>query len=206
MNIENYETIEIETNRLILKKGTIEDYISVYEYDMRKVRDINGEFEFKKQDPKEIRAWFSDGMDKHYEQCVSEKKSFDWIIYLKTNMAPIGNITSDREREDIKAIELAYNLHPDYWGQGYMPEAISAVLNHLFSIGYDNVISGWDEGNKKSKRVSEKLGFELFNVIDESWVKNGIPITTYESVMSKQRWNELKRENSNGLIDLKNKK
>lgn len=206
MNIKNYKTVQLETDRLILKKGNIEDYVSVYEFDMRKVRDIGGEFEFEKQDPNEIRAWFKDGMDKYYEKCVDEKQTFDWIMYLKKEMIPIGNITADRERESIKASELAYNLHPNYWGKGYMPEAITAVLDHLFSIGYDNVISGWDEGNKKSKRVSEKMGFELFNIIDECWIKNGIPIATYESIMNKEKWYSMKNENMNSLNILINKK
>lgn len=201
MNIKNYETIEIETDRLVLRKGTIEDYVLVYEYDMRKARDIGGEFELEKQDPNRIRAWFSEGMNKYYEKCANETHTFAWIIYLKPNMIPIGNITADRERKEMSACELAYNLHPNYWGKGYMPEAISSVLDYLFSIGYENVISGWDEGNKKSKRVSEKMGFELFNVIEESWIKNDMPITTYESVMNKERWNKMKTE-KNADLDL----
>ena len=47
-----YETPIIETERLILKRGTLEDYQKVYEYDFTKLRDINGEFDFVKQDPK----------------------------------------------------------------------------------------------------------------------------------------------------------
>lgn len=199
MNITNYETVELETDRLILKKGNIEDYVSVYEYDMRKVRDIGGEFEFEKQDPNKIKAWFKNGMEKYYEKCVDEKHTFDWIIYLKKGMIPIGNITADREREAMQACEFAYNLYPTYWGQEYMPEAITAVLDHLFSVGYENVISGWDEGNKKSKRVSEKMGFELFDKIEEYWVKNGVPIATYESVMSKEKWYDIKIKNNHSL-------
>ncbi|MDD4298708.1 MAG: GNAT family N-acetyltransferase [Bacilli bacterium] len=206
MNITSYETVELETDRLILKKGNIEDYVSVYEYDMRKVRDIGGEFEFEKQDPNEIKAWFKNSMEKYYAKCIDEKHTFDWIIYLKKEMIPIGNITADREREAMQACELAYNLHPTYWGQGYMPEAVTAVLDHLFSIGYDNVISGWDEGNKKSKRVSDKMGFELFNVIDEYWIKNGVPIATYESTMSKEKWYSMNNENMNSLNTSKNKR
>lgn len=49
-----YETPIIETERLILKRGTLEDYQKVYEYDFTKLRNINGEFELIKQDPKKI--------------------------------------------------------------------------------------------------------------------------------------------------------
>ena len=47
-----YETPVLETERLMLKRGTLEDYQKVYEYDFTKLRDINGEFDFVKQDPK----------------------------------------------------------------------------------------------------------------------------------------------------------
>lgn len=188
MNIKTYETKRIETERLILKKGSIENYVSVYEYDMRKVRDIAGEFKLEKQDPEEIKAWFKKGIEDYYDNCMNNKKAYDWIIYLKNDMTPIGNIIADRIRTDISAIELAFNLHPNYWGNGYMPEAINETLNYLFAIGYENVIMGYDDGNVKSKRVCEKLGFKQFEVKDANWIKNGVPITTYLLIMSKEEW------------------
>ena len=190
MNIINYNTIEIETERLILKKGSIEDFISVYEYDMRKVRDISGEFELKKQDPIIIRSWFTESAEEYYRKCETENHSLDWIIYLKSNMLPIGNITADRENKELNSCELSFNLHPSYWGQGYMPEAIKNVLNHLFNIGYENVLYIYDEGNNKSKRVSEKLGFQLYKINKESWFKNDKSIDTYETIMNKEKWFE----------------
>lgn len=46
-----YETPQLETERLILKRGTLEDLQKVYEYNFTKLRDINCEFEFVKYDP-----------------------------------------------------------------------------------------------------------------------------------------------------------
>ena len=39
-----YETPVLETERLILKRGTLDDFQHVYEYDFTKLRNINGEF------------------------------------------------------------------------------------------------------------------------------------------------------------------
>jgi [ribosomal protein S5]-alanine N-acetyltransferase len=188
MNIKTYETIELQTERLVLKKGSIEDYVSVYEYDMRKVRDIAGEFKLEKQDPNEIKAWFKNGIDEYYSDCMIIKQAYDWIVYLKNEMIPIGNIIADRPREELSAIELAFNLHPNYWGNGYMPEAITETLNYLFKIGYENVIMGYDEGNIKSKRVCEKLGFQQFELKNSNWIKNGVTINTYILIMNKEDW------------------
>ena len=178
-----YETPVLETERLILKRGKPEDFVKVYEYDMRKLRNISGEFEFVKQDPEKVK-------------CFAEpyENSYDWVMFLKENNEPIGNVTTDREREDINSIELAFNLHPNYWRKGYMSEAVIEIMNFLFEKGYDNVICGYDEGNFKSKGVGEKLGFIPFEVHENAWKKNGIPITSYITILSKDRFYELYKE------------
>lgn len=185
--ITSYETKWLETDRLILSKGTVEDYLQVYEYDFRKLRNIDGEFVLEKQDLNEIRNWFPKTMEEKYKE-NEESHCFDWIIYLKETKKPIGNITADREEESINSIELAFNLHPDHWGKGYMPEAVSKVMDYLFEIGYDNVILGYSEGNINSKRVAEKMGFELYKIKENKWMKNGKYITEYEMIMSKEKW------------------
>lgn len=185
--ITSYETKWLETDRLILAKGQVEDYLQVYEYDFRKLRNIDGEFVLKKQDLNEIRNWFPKRMEEKYKE-NEESHCFDWIIYLKETKKPIGNITADREEESINSIELAFNLHPDHWGKGYMTEAVSKVMDYLFEIGYDNVILGYSEGNINSKRVAEKMGFELYKIKENKWMKNGKYITEYEMIMSKEKW------------------
>ena len=69
-----YKTPTLETNRLILKRGTYEDYTKVYEYDFTKLRDIAGEFEYVKQDPKALI-----GFDTYADD---QDNVFDWIIYF----------------------------------------------------------------------------------------------------------------------------
>lgn len=192
MILKRYETIEIVTDRLILNKGIIDDYVRVYEYDMRKLRDINGEFCFKRHDPNDVRDWFPEGLDTYYENCKTKNGLFDWIIYLKSGMIPIGNIISDREKPELKSCELSFNLHPNYWGNGFIPESIEAVLNHLFGLGYENVLYSYEQDNKKSKRVSEKLGFQPFKYKKEYRIKENKYIEITELIMSNERWFKLK--------------
>lgn len=175
-----YETPQLETERLILKRGTLEDLQKVYEYDFRKLRDIAGEFKFVKQDPKNIEGWE-----------IPEPESYDWVIYLKDTMEPIGNVTADREQKDIKAIELAFNTHPNYWRKGYTSEALIEIMKFLFNQEYENILCGYDEGNIKSKSLGEKLGFLPYEKLENAWIKNGISITNYTTILSKERFYEL---------------
>ena len=63
-----------------------------------------------------------------------------------------------------KTIEVGYAFHPDYWGKGYATEALSAVIPHLFSAGFDEVIAGAFECNPASLRVMEKSGMKKSNL------------------------------------------
>lgn len=110
-------------------------------------------------------------------------------------MKPIGNVIADRKQKNIKAIELAFNNHPNYWRQGYTSEAVIEIIKFLFSQGYENILCGYDEGNIKSKAIGEKLGFEPYKVKENAWQKNGISITSYTSILSNERFNELYKIN-----------
>ena len=175
-----YITPKLETERLILKRGTVEDYKKVYEYDFRKLRDIAGEFKFEKQDPAEIEDF-----------AISTEGTYDFIVYLKETKEPIANITADREDSSINSIELAFNTHPTYWRKGYTTEALIAVMNFLFEKGYDNIICGYDEGNIKSKNLGQKLGFIPYKTIKNAWEKNSVSITTYITILSKERFYQI---------------
>lgn len=183
-----YITPYLETEILILKTGSFLDYLSVYEYDFTKLRDINGEFKYVKLDKEDIL-----GFDTY---ALENDEVFDWIIYLKDELKPIGNITADREIKKLKAIELAFNLHPSYWGNGYMKEAIISILDYLFNNGYDNVLCGYSEGNIKSKRLNDKLGFKLYKIEKDAWYKDGIAITEYKTIINKDDFYSLYKEYS----------
>ena len=177
-----YETPVLETERLILKRGTLDDFQHVYEYDFTKLRNINGEFEFVKVSPEVIAKY-------GFEIPVPE--TYDWIMYLKESGEAIGNVVADRENKDINSIELAFNTHPNYWKKGYTYEALIEIMRFLFSTGYDNILCGYDEGNIKSKSIGEKLGFEPYKTIPNAWKKNGKQITTYVTILSKEKFYEV---------------
>ncbi len=78
---------------------------------------------------------------------------------------PIGNIHLNRDtdmtdRDD--ECELGYWLGKPFWGQGLIPEAARALLRRAFEeLGMRAVWCGRYDGNEKSRRVQEKLGFSF---------------------------------------------
>lgn len=178
-----YITPLLETERLILKRGTLEDYIKVYEYDFTKLRDIGGVNEEVKYDPKKVEAFVS--------YADEEENVLDFIVYLKDN-TPIGNIVVDRYGEYGKSLEISINIHKDYWGNGYAKEGIIEIMRYIFdNLDVDRIIYGYAEENKKSKSVNDKIGFELIDKRVEFYKNIEKDITTIVTSMSKDKFYEL---------------
>lgn len=58
--------------------------------------------------------------------------------------------------------ELGYWIGVPYWGRGYATEAAHAAVAYGFDeLGLSAIWAGYYEGNERSHRVQEKLGFEF---------------------------------------------
>ncbi len=77
-------------------------------------------------------------------------------IYLKDTLIGLIN---DCEINN-KCIEMGYALHPDHHNLGFATEAFGAIISHLFSKGFEQVIAGAFEENTASLRVMEKCGMK----------------------------------------------
>jgi RimJ/RimL family protein N-acetyltransferase len=78
---------------------------------------------------------------------------------------PIGSIglklngSTDMTNRDDEC-ELGYWIGKPFWGQGLIPEAAYRLLRHAFEdLGMARIWCGYYDGNTKSRRVMDKLGF-----------------------------------------------
>ncbi len=182
----NYETVLLKTKRLIMKRGEKEDFLKVYEYDFSKLKNIDGVCKLVKQDSSKIESWFKGGIKKYYAK-IKKAHMFDWIIYYLEK--PIGNILTEDETKEDNSIEVSFNMHPNYWGNGYMTEALACVIEYLFSLGYDSITCTYQDGNLKAKRVLDKLGFKAYKIMKDSYKTDiGNLIDNYVVIMSKDDW------------------
>ena len=120
-----------------------------------------------------------------------------YAICEKGNDAAIGAIelklcghTDMTERSD--ACELGYWLGKPFWGRGYMPEAAAALMQYAFeTLGMETIWCGYYNGNSKSKRVQEKLGFQHHHTCAET----PVPLmhetrVGHVNVLTKAQWRE----------------
>lgn len=106
---------------------------------------------------------------KKIEAIVSNSEGFYWAITLKGKDEPIGTICYWNLDAANKSAEIGYELNPDYQGQGFMREAISAVLTFGFNDQHFEMITACPkEGNESSVKLLKKTGFSLAgNFTDE---------------------------------------
>ena len=86
-----------------------------------------------------------------------------WAILLSDSGTLIGTggLIPDPKRENSRARMLGYSLGKEYWGRGYMTEAVRAMLRCGFEDMDLELISAYCyPGNERSRRVISKCGFQ----------------------------------------------
>lgn len=83
----------------------------------------------------------------------------NWAIYLKPQDEYIGTVQAT-VRGNLTA-QIAYELAPDYWRQGYMTETCLRIVECLFADYHlTEIFAEVDTRNSASWHLLEKLGFE----------------------------------------------
>ena len=176
----------IETERLILRPWREDDAEALYKY--ASDPDIGPPAGWPPHTSVEnsrniIRAVFS--APETYAVCLKDGSPIG-SIGLKLNGS-----TDMTDRDD--ECELGYWIGKPFWGQGMIPEASRAILRHAFEdLGMRAVWCGYYEGNEKSKRVQEKLGFVY------QYTTEGLEVTLvneirtgHTNLMTKEHWQEV---------------
>ena len=91
----------------------------------------------------------------------------DWAIELKNEKKMIGTIGYANINSKEKSCEIGYVLSPKYRKQGYMSEALSALLQLTFeSLKFDKAILRIIDENSDSVKLAEKMGFTVETSIE----------------------------------------
>ena len=116
-----------------------------------------------------------------------------WAIVLKETGLPVGSVGlhfhSDLAEKDDEA-ELGYWIGVPFWGRGLVPEAAREMLRHAFEdLGLARVWCGYYDGNVKSKRAQEKIGFRYVRTA----VDRPVPLmnerrTEHVNCMTREDW------------------
>lgn len=102
------------------------------------------------------------------------RTGINWAIELQPQRILIGYIGLWRIMFENVRAELGYSLHPDFWGKGFMKEAIGEVLRFGFEeLHVHTIEASVNPANRASIGLLKKIGFSKEAHFRENYYFNG---------------------------------
>lgn len=119
---------------------------------------------------------FLDGVLDEYMHGHERGVSLNWAIREKATGNYAGSVSLQEFSFHDLLAETAFDLNRSFVSRGYMSEAIGAVLTYAFSLmNLHRVEARVVEGNARSQRLLERMGFTLEGNLRESFILQGSP-------------------------------
>jgi [ribosomal protein S5]-alanine N-acetyltransferase len=107
------------------------------------------------------------------EACASGRDLIVAIELRETGQM-IGTCTLFNLNEPCRRAEIGFGLCREFWGHGYIQEAIHALIEHAFmQLSLRRIEADIDPRNLGSARVLERAGFVREGLLRERWVVGG---------------------------------
>lgn len=182
----------LKTNRLILRKWKDTDAEDLFEY--AKDPDVGPIAGWQPHRSVEESLYVIKNVlngAECYAVCEKENEKAIGAIELRLNG---HTYMTERDEE----CELGFWLGKPFWGRGYIPEAAAKIIRHGFEdLGMQTIWCGYYDGNQKSKRAQEKIGFVYHHICNDVPVPlmNEVRVG-HTNVMTKVRWQEIQAKSS----------
>lgn len=147
-------TIRIETERLVLRRFTMDDASSMFcnwASDMDVCKYMRWMPHSEEEETKKVLGSWTASYDK--------MDFYQWAITLKEKEEPIGAIGLLEVNENDLCGDFGYCISKKFWGQGITTEALKSILSFAFdSIGFNRIEAYHSINNPASGIVMQKAG------------------------------------------------
>ena len=180
-------TVELETDRLLLRKITKKDAKYAFENWMNDV-EVTKYLRWTNHKVVEESEEIIDIWVKEYES----KKTYRWAIVLKEINEPIGVIDVIDLHEKTEKVHIGYALGRAWWNNGIMSEAFSKIIKFLFEeVEVNRIESMHDPNNPGSGIVMKKCGLKYEGVLKQAdWNNRGIVDASYYGLVAEDYFEE----------------
>lgn len=114
-----------------------------------------------------------------------------WILIRRIDQKPIGTCGFHKWDKAHFRAEIGYDLMPEYWGQGYMTEAVRAAIGNGFTrMGLNRIDALVYTGNPRSYKLLQKLGFRQEGILRDYFCLNGVFYDHYIYGLLRRDWQE----------------
>lgn len=171
MTVKHLGTKQIETERLILRRFTVEDAEKMYQNWANDPEVTKFLMWPTHKNVEETKAILTDWVSS-YEKA----DKYEWCIALKANDEPVGSMGVVNCNEKVRSMEIGYCIGREYWHQGITSEALAAVMQFLLEeVGAERIESRHDVRNPHSGDVMKKCGMRYEGTgIKADWNNSGI--------------------------------
>ncbi|MCC8361110.1 GNAT family N-acetyltransferase [Salinimicrobium sediminilitoris] len=159
---------QLKTQRLFLRKQELKDAAS-----LQQLRSNDAVMKFMDSD-KHLDTKTSEAFIGRNLETYEKKSGFFWVITERESGNFMGDIILHKiDRTNARA-EIGYTLHPDYWGHGYMKEAMRAVISFGFNdLALHSIEANINPANDTSRALLLKMGFIKEAYFRENYYYNG---------------------------------
>ncbi len=178
-------TVQLETEHLILRRFVESDAKMMYT-NWASIPEVTKYVSwFPHKDINETKQ-----IVKQWVEEYAQVDRYQWAIILKEIGKPIGSIGVVRQDDKAEKAEMGYCIGNAFWHKGYTSEALSCVMEYLFSeIGFNRIAALHDVRNPNSGRVMQKCGMVYEGTYREAGVtKEGGKLTYSVYAALRSEW------------------
>jgi ribosomal-protein-alanine N-acetyltransferase len=186
--MEHKGTIELVTQRLILRRFTIDDAGNMY-------KNWANDDEVTKYLtwPTHKNIDISKNVLAEWVKNYCKNDFYQWAIVLKEIKEPVGSIGVVKQRDDIKMVHIGYCIGKKYWNQGITPESLNGIIRFFFEeVGVNRVEARHDPNNPNSGKVMKKCGMKYEGTMRQADINNqGICDYSEYGILAEEYFNKL---------------
>ena len=176
--------LPLQTQRLILREFQGDDFDAIHAYGSDP--EVSRYMVWGPNTPEETRAFLERTLD---AQAVWPRRAVSAAVELADGGGLIGAAELRVIDPDNRTGEFGYTFHRDAWGQGYGPEAASALLRQGFEqLGLHRITATCDVRNRRSWRAMETLGLRREALFRKDVRVKGRWRDTYLYALLKEEW------------------
>lgn len=155
--MKNIGTINLETERLLLKKGTLDDANEIYEnYGKDPLVSKYVVWNQHKSIEDAIKL-----MEK-WQESYKKNNSYKWLVIEKNSQNVIGSITAVKVDDVNKTVAIGYCFGSKWWNKGFATETLKRVIKFFFEeVGVQTIYANHLSSNIASGKVMEKAGMKF---------------------------------------------
>jgi RimJ/RimL family protein N-acetyltransferase/GrpB-like predicted nucleotidyltransferase (UPF0157 family) len=177
--------MDLETENLFLKQISMEYQADIFrqfsDNDVNKYL-VDAEPFVSMEEAEELINWYTSPQPRSHHR---------WVIFRQTDGAFLGTCGYHNWDKNNNICEIGYDLYKDYWGKGYMTEALQEVIKFGFEKMGLNRIQGFiHTQNEKSLNVLFRLGFKQEGIIRDKHYFRGNYYDHFCLSLLKREWQE----------------